>query len=71
MFRDSRCRRFALLLVVLNVATIHLEARRRSDFTPIDRIVAQAIDEKKFPGAVVIVGHDGHIVFHRRTEIAR
>lgn len=65
MFRDSRCRRFALLLVVLNVATIHLEARRRSDFTPIDRIVAQAIDEKKFPGAVVIVGHDGHIVFHR------
>ena len=65
MFRDSRCTRFALLLVVLNVATIHLEARRRSDFTPIDRIVAQAIDEKKFPGAVVIVGHDGHIVFHR------
>ena len=65
MFRDSRCTRFALLLVVLNVATIHLEARRRSDFTPIDRIIAQAIEAKKFPGAVVIVGHDGHIVFHR------
>jgi uncharacterized protein YbbC (DUF1343 family)/CubicO group peptidase (beta-lactamase class C family) len=66
MFCDSRCkRRFALLLVVLNVVTIHLEARRGSDFTSIDHIIAQAIEAKKFPGAVVIVGHDGHIVFHR------
>ncbi len=31
----------------------------------IDRIVEDAIAAHKFPGAVVIAGHDGHIVFHR------
>ena len=38
---------------------------QKSDFKPIDRIIAQAINEKKFPGAVVIVGHHGRLVFHK------
>jgi uncharacterized protein YbbC (DUF1343 family)/CubicO group peptidase (beta-lactamase class C family) len=36
-----------------------------SDFSMIDTIIEHGIAEKKFPGAVVIVGHDGRIVFHR------
>ena len=64
MFRDARSIR-RLILIVLLAATARAEARRGAYFTPIDRIVAQAIEAKKFPGAVVIVGHDGHIVFHR------
>src|SRR5580698_10580449 len=35
------------------------------DFSAIDRIIHGGIAAKKFPGAVVIVGHDGRIVFHR------
>ena len=66
MFRDARSiRRVALIFIVLLAATTRIEARQNSGFTPIDRIVAQAIEAKKFPGAVVIVGHHGHIVFHR------
>ncbi|GGH01507.1 exo-beta-N-acetylmuramidase NamZ domain-containing protein [Silvibacterium dinghuense] len=34
-------------------------------FTAIDSIIEQAIAEKKFPGAMVIVGHDGRVVFHK------
>jgi uncharacterized protein YbbC (DUF1343 family)/CubicO group peptidase (beta-lactamase class C family) len=66
MIRDGRStRRLALVLILLLAATTPLEAQQKSDFTPVDRIVAQAIQEKKFPGAVVIVGHHGRIVFHK------
>ena len=34
------------------------------DFTPIDTLITQAIAAKKLPGAVVVIGHNGHIVFH-------
>ncbi len=34
------------------------------DFTPIDTLLTAAIAAKKLPGAVVIIGHNGHIVFH-------
>ncbi|WP_446742043.1 exo-beta-N-acetylmuramidase NamZ domain-containing protein [Silvibacterium acidisoli] len=42
-----------------------LHAQSQPDFHSIDTIVQQGIEEKKFPGAVVIVGHGGQIVFHR------
>ncbi|MBV8672283.1 MAG: serine hydrolase, partial [Acidobacteriaceae bacterium] len=58
-------RRFSVILVVVLAATIRLEAKSNPDFTPIDRTITQAIEAKKFPGAVVIVGHHGHIVFHK------
>jgi len=65
MFRDARTIRCFVLLIAVLFVTAHLDARQPSDFTPIDRIVAQAIEAKKFPGAVVIVGYQGHIVFHK------
>src|ERR1700751_1641538 len=66
MFRDRRqTRRLVLLLVGVFVSAAPLEAAQSSDFKPIDRIIAQTINEKKFPGAVVIVGHHGRIVFHK------
>jgi uncharacterized protein YbbC (DUF1343 family)/CubicO group peptidase (beta-lactamase class C family) len=34
-------------------------------FAPIDAIVNDAITHDELPGAVVVIGHDGHIVFHR------
>ena len=43
-------------------------AERRSaqaDFSAIDRIIDGSIAARKFPGAVVIVGHNGRVVFHR------
>lgn len=40
-------------------------ATAQSSFSAIDQIVTQAVDEHQLPGAVVIVGHDGHVVFRR------
>lgn len=65
MFRDARTIRCFAVLIAALFAIAHLEAQQTSDFTPIDRIIAQAIEAKKFPGAVVIVGCQGHIVFHK------
>ena len=52
----------ALLFLLLLPAALRAQD---ADFQQIDRIVEQAIADHKFPGAVVIAGHDGHIVFHR------
>ncbi|HMF65722.1 MAG TPA: sodium/solute symporter, partial [Edaphobacter sp.] len=35
------------------------------DFTPISTLINDAIAAHKLPGAVVVVGHDGKIVFHQ------
>ena len=35
------------------------------DFSSIDRIMAAALKAHTVPGAVVFVGHDGHVVFHK------
>ena len=58
-------RKIAVLLVVLLVPATHLKAADELEFRQIDRIVEGAIAAKKFPGAVVIAGHDGRIVFHK------
>jgi uncharacterized protein YbbC (DUF1343 family)/CubicO group peptidase (beta-lactamase class C family) len=34
-------------------------------FAPIDTMVNDAVAHHEIPGAVVVIGHDGHIVFHR------
>lgn len=39
--------------------------QRTSNFTNIDRIMAQALDEHLLPGAVIVIGHDGKVVFHK------
>ncbi len=35
------------------------------DFTPIDAMLNEAIAHNELPGAVVVIGHAGHVVFHR------
>jgi len=56
-------------LVFLSVFTFAANARPstagRQGFSQIDEIIQGGIAAKKFPGAVVIVGHNGQIVFHR------
>jgi SSS family transporter len=54
--------KIALLLIVLLVPQLKAQD---AEFRQIDRIVEGGIAAKKFPGAVVIAGHDGHIIFHK------
>lgn len=35
------------------------------DFSSIDRIMAAALKAHKVPGAVIVIGHDDHVVFHK------
>jgi uncharacterized protein YbbC (DUF1343 family)/CubicO group peptidase (beta-lactamase class C family) len=66
MIRNSRHTTRLALLVILQLAVpVCRGFAQTPDFTPIDRIVTQAIEAKKFPGAVVIVGHRGRVVFHK------
>jgi SSS family transporter len=55
-------KRYAVLLLLLFVPQLRAED---PEFQQIDRIVEAGITAKKFPGAVVIAGHDGHIIFHK------
>jgi SSS family transporter len=55
-------KRYAVLLFLLFVPQLRAED---PEFQQIDRIVEAGIAAKKFPGAVVIAGHDGHIIFHK------
>jgi SSS family transporter len=55
-------KRYAVLLIVLLAPQLKAQD---AEFHQIDRIVEAGIAAKKFPGAVVIAGHDGHIIFHK------
>jgi uncharacterized protein YbbC (DUF1343 family)/CubicO group peptidase (beta-lactamase class C family) len=57
---------WAMLALFLFVS-FQLKAQQNSspDFSSFDRIIATALQEHKLPGAVIIVGHDGHVVFHK------
>jgi len=50
-----------LLLILTGVCGVV----RAQNFDSIDRIVNDAVADHRLPGAVVIVGHDGHVVFER------
>jgi SSS family transporter len=54
----------AVLLVIFYGASLQLHAQA-PDLKQIDRIIESGIAAKKFPGAVVIAGHNGQIIFHR------
>ncbi|WP_263360061.1 serine hydrolase [Acidicapsa ligni] len=45
--------------------TAHAERATRSDFGAIDSIVTQAVADGNIPGAVVLVGHNGKIVYRK------
>lgn len=51
-----------LLLLVVGLAG---SARAQYNFSAVDSIVNQGIANHKIPGAVVIVGHDGKVVYRR------
>jgi SSS family transporter len=55
--------KIAVLLIVL--LSSQLKAQEDPEFRQIDRIVEGGIAAKKFPGAVVIAGHNGKIIFHK------
>ena len=70
-------RRTKMILVIIAIfcaSTARLHARQlhaqeqdfgAHNFGAIARIIEGAITAKKFPGAVVIVGHNGKVVFHK------
>ena len=58
MIRNLRMRGL-FLAAALSVPS----ACAQNDFSSIDQIVNHAVDEHQLPGAVVVVGHDGHVVF--------
>jgi SSS family transporter len=49
----------------LIVAKVGLQDAAAPDFTPISTLVNNAIAQHKLPGAVVVVGHDGKVLFHQ------
>ena len=66
MIRVDRLMKMLIVpLVSLPLALGQTKAVAGQKFSAIDRIVEDGIAAKKFPGAVVIVGHGGHVVFHR------
>src|SRR5271167_3911604 len=54
---------FAELLLVLSF--LMFTAHAQSSLDTIDSIVNPAVDNHVFPGAVVVIGHDGKVVFRR------
>ncbi len=61
----KRVPKIAILLLVVLLSTARLKAADEPGFQQIDRIIALGIATQKFPGAVVIAGHNGHIVFQK------
>jgi SSS family transporter len=59
----NRPQTIAVLILFLLVPAARLRAAEEPGFRQIDRIIEGGIAAKKFPGAVVIAGHNGHIVF--------
>lgn len=60
------CRK-TVLTVSIAVACIACAAQTPAPaaFAPIDTIVNDAVAQHELPGAVVVIGHDGHVIFHR------
>jgi uncharacterized protein YbbC (DUF1343 family)/CubicO group peptidase (beta-lactamase class C family) len=56
--------RWLALPIFLSTAIV-LYAAPSNGLSSIDRIVARGIQEKKIPGAVVVVGHNGRIIFRK------
>ena len=52
-------------IALMAAAVCAMPAAAQSQFSAIDAIMNQALAEHELPGAVVIVGHDGHVVYRR------
>src|SRR5581483_6544781 len=59
----------ALALLCSSVARpespLSADSESSSQFSAVDGLIRRAMAEKKIPGAVVLVGHNGRIVFRR------
>ncbi|HEY1807317.1 MAG TPA: serine hydrolase, partial [Acidobacteriaceae bacterium] len=53
------------LAIALTLAFCAGAAQAQYDFSSIGTLVNHAIDEHRLPGAVVIIGHDGHVVYRQ------
>jgi SSS family transporter len=61
VLRGKRRTAVAAAAVLLMVAG----AARAQDFSEASRIINEGIAQHKLPGAVLVVGHNGHVVFHQ------
>ena len=58
----------ALASTVLAAVILHVRPRRRSlfiAFRTVDAVIEQAIHDGKIPGAVLLVGHNGHVIYRK------
>ena len=60
----ASCLRIVLIVVSFGYLCSLADAQK-GNFSPIDTLVNQAIAEHRLPGAVVEVGHNGHVVFRK------
>jgi uncharacterized protein YbbC (DUF1343 family)/CubicO group peptidase (beta-lactamase class C family) len=59
----NKIKRFLVMgTIVLLVGTA---AAKDKDFSNIDSAIQDAIAKKQIPGAVVLIGHDGEVVYHK------
>src|SRR5271168_4921508 len=61
----QRSKTILIFIAILFVSKTQSNAAQKQDFGAIDRIIEDGIAAKKFPGAVVIVGHNGRVVYHK------
>jgi uncharacterized protein YbbC (DUF1343 family)/CubicO group peptidase (beta-lactamase class C family) len=54
-----------LALFLLIPFKLSAQQQPSPNFSSIDRIMATALEAHDVPGAVIVIGHDGHIVFHK------
>jgi uncharacterized protein YbbC (DUF1343 family)/CubicO group peptidase (beta-lactamase class C family) len=57
--------RVAILLLLLASAAAYGQEPLNSRLTALDSIISDAIAQQQIPGAVVIVGHDGQVVYRK------
>ena len=70
VFRGQSARRAAipaaLVLVLVGFWAVSAQAQTPEvDFTPVSRLIDDAIAAHKLPGAVVVIGHNGNVVFEQ------
>jgi CubicO group peptidase (beta-lactamase class C family) len=63
--RGVQMTHWSCLLVVFVAASAQAQPPTPLEFGNIDRIMHQALDERLVPGAVIVIGHGGKIVFHK------
>ena len=64
-FQQSRSRAVAASVLLLGLLAAQTARPQTPDFSSIDGLVQNAIATHQIPGAVVVIGHDGHVVFHK------